>query len=71
MVGRTDKLIEDKFLTTINPKNEHVVGDCIDPRDKRVLEFVVPILYLEKPNRITLTVDNTIFGALSEVRKVN
>ena len=43
--------------------------DCIDPRERKVLEFIIPILYLEKPNRIIVTMDNTIFGALSGVRK--
>ena len=36
-----------------------------------MLEFVVPIMYPEKPSRVILTVGNTIFGALSEVRKIN
>ena len=34
-----------------------------------MLEFVVLILYPEKPNRIIVTIANTIFGALSGVRK--
>ena len=66
-----DKLTEDKFRTTINPKDGHAVGHCLDPRKRRVLEFVVPILYLVKPNKVMLIVGNTIFGVLSEVRKVN
>ena len=36
-----------------------------------MLEFVLPILYPKKPSRVILTVGNTIFGALSGVRKVN
>jgi hypothetical protein len=36
-----------------------------------VLAFLVPILYPEKPNRITVTMGNTIFGALNGGRKVN
>ena len=71
MVGRTDKLTEGKFKTSINPKDGHAVGDCVDPRERRILEFVMPILYPEKPSRVTLTMGNTIFGALFEVRKVN
>ena len=71
MAERTDKLTEGKFRTSINPKNEHAVGDCVDPRERRVLVFVVPILYVEKPSRVTLKMGNPIFGALSEVRKVN
>ena len=36
-----------------------------------MLEFLIPILYLEKPTRVTVTVGNTIFGALLGKRKVN
>ena len=63
--GRTNKWVEDKFQTTINPKDGHAFNDYIDPREQRVLEFVVPILYLEKLGRITKEVGNTIFGALA------
>ena len=71
MAGRTDKLAYGKFSTQINRKDGHAVAEYVDPREKRVLEFVVPILYLEKLSRVTLTVGNTIFGALSGVRKVD
>ena len=47
------------------------MSDSVDPRKKRVLEFVIPILYLEKPSRITMTMGNTIFRALSGVREVS
>ena len=69
--SRMDKFMDSKFSIQINPKDRHIVADCVDPRKRRVLEFVVPILYLEKPNRITMTVGNTIFGALSGTRKVS
>ena len=36
-----------------------------------MLDFIVPILYLEKPTQITITLSNTIFGALSGRRKVS
>ena len=71
MAGRTNKLVDGKFSTQINPKNGHAIAACVDPREKRVLEFVILILCLEKSSRVMLTVGNTIFGALSEVRKVN
>ena len=32
---------------------------------------MVPILYPEKPNKVTKVVGNTIFGALSGLYKVN
>ena len=47
------------------------MADCEDPRERRVLEFIVPILYLEKPTRIMATLSNTIFGAFTGVRKVS
>ena len=71
MVRRTDKLTDGKFHTSINPKDGYAVVNCVDPRKRRVLEFVISILYAEKPSRVTLTVSNTIFGALSRFRKVN
>ena len=45
--------------------------DCKDPRAKRVLVFLVPLLYQEKPTRVTIMVGNTIFGALSGERPVD
>ena len=69
--SRTDKYVDGKFSIQINPKDGHAVADCVDPRERRVLEFVVPIIYPEKPNRITMMVTNTIFGTLSGVRKVS
>ena len=45
--------------------------DFKDPRARRVLEFLVPLLYLEKPTRVMITVGNTIFGALSGERPVD
>ena len=71
MAARTDKLVNGKFSTSINPKDGHRIANCVDPRQKRILEFVLLILYSEKPSRVTLTVGNTIFGALSRIRKVN
>ena len=47
------------------------MSDCIDPREKRVLEFVIPILYPKKLNRVTKEVGNTVFGALSGEYKVS
>ena len=36
-----------------------------------MLEFLIPILYPEKSTRVTVTVENTIFGALMEDRLVD
>ena len=45
------------------------MSDCVDLRERRVLEFVVPILYPEKPGRVTKEIGNTIFGALAREYK--
>ena len=69
--SKTGTWIDGKFEQNINRKNGHAVSDCIDPRKKRVLEFVVPILYPEKPGRVTKEIKNTNFGALSGEYKVS
>ena len=71
MAGRTNKLTDGKFCTSIKPKGRHAIADCVDPKKKRVLEFVMPIQYSENLSQVTLTVGNTIFGTLSWFRKVN
>ena len=69
--GRTGMWIDGKFKTSINPKDGHAVSDCIDPREKRVLEFIIPILYPEKLGRVTKEIGNTVFGALSREYKMS
>ena len=69
--SRTDKYIVGQFSKSVNPKDGYTVSDCEDFRAKQVLEFLIPILYPEKPTRVTVTVGNTIFRALMEDRPVD
>ena len=71
MASWTDQFIDGMFSGRVNPKDGYAVVDCKEPRARKVLEFLVPILYLEKPTRVTITVGNTIFGALSGERPVD
>jgi hypothetical protein len=71
MAGRKDEYVKDCFQALPSPKDGYAIEDCMDARHRRVLAFLVPILYPEKPNRITVTMGNTIFGALNGGRKVN
>ena len=71
MASRTDRFIDGMFFGRVNPKDGYAVADCRDPRVRRVLEFLVPLLYSEKPTRVTITVGNTIFGAISGERPVD
>ena len=68
---RNDTWINGKFDSSIDPKNGYAVSNIIDPRERRVLEFVVPILYPEKPGRVTKEIGNTIFRALCGEYKVS
>ena len=71
MASRMDRFIDGKFLAWVNPKDGFAVADCKEAKAKRVLEFLVPLLYPEKLTKVTITVDNTIFGALSGERPVD
>ena len=61
MASRIDRFIEGKFSTWVNLKDGFVVLDCKEARAKRALEFLVPLLYPEKPTRVTIMVGNTIY----------
>ena len=71
MASRTDRFINGKFFGRVNSKDGYAVVDCKEPRARKVLEFMVPLLYPEKPTRMTITVGNTIFGALSGERPID
>jgi hypothetical protein len=71
LAGRKDEYVKDCFQELPSPKDGYAIEDCTDPRHRRVLAFLVPILYPEKPNWIIVTMGNTIFGALNGGRKVN
>jgi hypothetical protein len=71
LAGRKDKYVKECFKDLPRPKDGYSIDDCKDPRHRRLLAFLVPIVYPEKPNRITVTWGNTIFGTLNGGRKVN
>ena len=70
-VSQIDKFIGKKFQNAANPKDGFAIADCEDSKAKRVLEFLILILYLEKPTWVMVTIGNTIFGALLGERKVD
>jgi hypothetical protein len=71
LAGRKDEYVKECFKDLPSPKDGYSIDDCKDPRHRRLLVFLVSIVYPEKPNRITVTWGNTIFGALNGGRKVN
>jgi hypothetical protein len=71
LAGRKDEYVKECFKDLPSPNDGYSIDNCKDPRHRRLLAFLVPIVYPEKPNRITVTWGNTIFGALNGGRKVN
>ena len=69
--SQIDKFIGRKFRNAANPKDGFAIADCEDSRAKRVQEFLISILYPEKPTWVMVIVGNTIFGALLGERKVD
>ena len=69
--SRKDTYFVGKFRADNDPKDRFYPVDCKNPRECRVIEFLLPILYPEKPKRLNITMANTIFEALSGTRPVN
>ena len=69
--NRMEGYHEGRFLHQVDPKDGYSVGDCRNNRQRRLLEFLVPIVHPDKPTRVTITIGNTIFGALDEGREVD
>ena len=64
-------MFAEKVKREVDPKEGLHPANCQNPTEQRVLEFLMPILNPEKPKRITLTMANTLFGALFGVWQVN
>ena len=69
--SRRDTFHAGKFRGDNDPKEGFHLGNCRSKSEQRVLEFLLPILNLEKPKWISLTMTNTLFGAMSGSRPVN
>ena len=69
--GRQDAFSTEKFRGDYDPKEGFHPGNCKSKRERRVLEILLPILNPDKPKRISLTMANTLFGAMSGSMPVN
>ena len=49
MANWTDKYVEGKFLHEVDPKDGYPVRECREARERRLLEFLVPIVHLDTP----------------------
>ena len=59
---------EGRFMHQVDPKDGYSVSDCRVNRNRRLLEFLIPIVHPDKLTRVTITIGNTIFGALDGSR---
>ena len=71
MATRAERFAEGKFANSPHPKDGYPLPECKDSRTRQMLEFVVLILYPQKPTWVTITVGNTIFGAYTKEREVD
>ena len=71
LANRMDGYIEGRFIHQVDLKDGYVVGDCRNDRQRRLLEFIVPIVHPDKPTQVTITIGNTIFEALDGGREVD
>ena len=69
--NRMEGYVEGRFIHQVDPKDGYSVEDCRNNRQHRLLEFLVPIVHLDKPTRVTIMIGNTIFGALDGGREVD
>ena len=60
-----------RFIHLVDSKDGYSVGDCRNHQQRRLLEFLVLIVHLDKPTQVTITIRNTIFGALDGRREVD
>ena len=71
LANRMDTYVDGKFTPTVDLKDGYPVRDCRNARQRRLLEFIVLIIHLDKPTWVTIMIGNTIFGALDGGRPVD
>ena len=68
---RRDSFYVEKFRTDPDLKDGFHPGNCRNLSERRVIKFILPILSPEKSKRLSITMVNTLFGAMSGIRPVN
>ena len=71
LFNRMEGFHEGHFMHQVDPKDGYSVGDYRNDQQQRLLEFLVPIVHSDKPTLVTITIGNTIFGALDGGREVD
>ena len=61
---------KSKYIKPIHPKNGYNILDCADEQEKRVLEFLAPIVNPDKPTWLIVSLSNCIFDTLTGAREI-
>ena len=69
--GRGEDFTIGRFHHPVHSKDGYLITDCKDPRARRVLEFLVPILLPDKGARVTVGITSTILGCFENKRAVD
>src|SRR5450759_4681000 len=70
-LSRGDDRVRGCFAGKIDDKEGWSMDQCTDPRLRRLFYFLIPILHLEKPKRVTIKMGSTIVAAFLESQEVN
>lgn len=55
----------------INTHEGWKIDDCIDEDLKMICKFLLPSVYPDKPNQVTIIVGSTIIASYTKLRKIN
>ena len=71
LCARNKDFTQGKFHHPVHSKDGYLTEDYKDPRARRVLEFLIPILLPDKGARVTVGVASTILGCFENKRAVD
>ena len=69
--ARNEDFTPGRFSSPVHNKDDYLTSDCSNPRARRVLEFLVPILLPDKGAPVTVGIASLILGSLEKKRQVD
>ena len=69
--ARNEDFTPGRFSGPVHSKDRYLMNDCSNPRVRRVLEFLVSIMFPDKGARVTVEIASLILGSFENKRKVD
>ena len=69
--ARNEDFTPGRFSSPVHNKDDYLTSDCSNPRARRVLEFLVPIVLPDKSARVTVGVASLILNSFEGKRPVD